>query len=258
MTAPEPQASVAEQAAKALGITQLIPTIYQDLLQPVARETGERLVVVARAVGVALAPLEALIWGYDRIRDYLSAAVAVKLANKPPDEIQSPDPIIAGPAILNMAFAAEAPHLREMYATLLSRAMHSPSAPKVHPSFAQIIQQLSSIEAQVLQQIAKAHTEDILFYENLAGDGSNVVGDYISTQWRAFCGQCGVGDATIADVSYYNLIRLGILIERAEADSEYRSDRFDPAPLVVDTTTTRYVMLTAYGNLFLDICVRDL
>src|SRR5574341_1689781 len=153
MTEPE-QASTAEQAAKALGITQLVPTIYRDLLQPAAKETGQRLVVVARAVGIALAPLEAAVWGYERIRDYLAAAIAAKLAKKPADQIQTPDPVIAGPAIFSMVFTAEAPHLREMYATLLAHAAHTPSAPKVHPSFVQIVQQLSPAEAQILREIA--------------------------------------------------------------------------------------------------------
>ena len=129
MPPPEPT-SIAEQAAKALGITQLVPTLYQDLLQPAAREAGQRLVVVAEAVGIALSPLEAAVWGYQRIKDYLSAKVAAKLADKPPGEIISPDLVIAGPVIMSMIFAAEAPHLREMYANLVAHAMHSPSASK--------------------------------------------------------------------------------------------------------------------------------
>ena len=258
MTEPE-QASTAEQAAQALGITQLVPTIYRDLLQPAARETGQRLVVVARAVSIALAPLEAAVWGYERIRDYLAAAVAAKLATKPPEEIRSPDPIIAGPAILSMVFAAEAPHLREMYATLLAHAMHTPSAPKVHPSFVQVIQQLSPAEAQILRQIATAYqTEAVLFDESLhggLGGGANVGGPYISTQWRAFCASCGVTDNTVADVGYHNLLRLGLLIERTEADSRY-SETITGAGHV-DTKTINFVMLTAYGSQFLDVCVRD-
>jgi hypothetical protein len=254
-------ATIAEQAAKALGIKELVPTIYQDLLQPAAQEMGQHLVVVARAVGIAFAPLKAVVWGYDRISDYASAAVAVKLATKPPGEIRSPDPIIAGPAIQNMVFAAEAHHLREMYATLLAHAMHSPSAPRVHPSFVQVIQQLSSVEAQLLQKIAESHHgEDVLFQESLQAGGENVGGDYISTQWQAFCAKCDVSDHAIVTALYHNLIRLGIFMERTEADSEYIAEgigRYTMWDAHVDTTTIRFVMLTEYGSLFLDACVRD-
>ena len=62
---PNSTLKVAELAAKELGITQLVPAIYQDLLQPAAREVGQQFVVVAKAVGVALAPLHVTVWGFD-------------------------------------------------------------------------------------------------------------------------------------------------------------------------------------------------
>jgi hypothetical protein len=258
MIEPE-DAATAEEAAQALGITQLVPAIYRDLLQPAARETGQRLVVVARAVGIALAPLEVAVWGYERIREYLAAAVAAKLAAKAPEEIRSPDLTIAGPAVLNMAFTAEAPHLREMYATLLAHATHTPSAPKVHPSFVQIIQQLSPAEAEILRHIATIHhTDAVLFQETLhggAGGGANVGGPYISTQWQEFCASCGVTDESAPDVLYHNLIRLGLLAERTEADSRQSKSIFGEEH--VTTITVNFLMLTAYGSRFLDVCVRD-
>lgn len=259
MTEPEQGAS-AEQAAHVLGITKLVPAIYQDLLQPAAREMGQRLVVVARAVSIALAPLEAAVWGYERIRDYLAAAVTAKLASTRPEDIRTADPLIAGPAMLNMLFTAEAPHLREMYATLLAHAMHVPSASRVHPSFVQIVQQLSPSEAAILRRIASDHaSEAVLFEETLLGGwdrGGNVGGPYISTQWRTFCASCGISADTAADVLYHNLIRLGLLIERTEADAHFRESIAGSGH--VDTRTINYVMLTAYGNRFLDVCVRDL
>ena len=68
---PTKEANIAEQAVKALGITQLAPALYQDLLQPAARETGRNLLVVAKAVSLALAPLKGIVYGYERIRDDL-------------------------------------------------------------------------------------------------------------------------------------------------------------------------------------------
>jgi hypothetical protein len=160
-----------------------------------------------------------------------------------------------------MIFAMEADHLREMYATLLACAMHSPSAPKAHPSFAQIIQQLSTVESQLLQEIAETHDEEaVLFQESLQLGGANIEGDSISRQWRGLCAKYNVSDDTIADAMYYNLIRLGILIERTESDSEYfPAGTYGGTISVghVNTTTTNYVMLTTFGSLFLDICVRN-
>jgi hypothetical protein len=254
----EEQARIAEEAAKALGITQLMPTIYKDLLQPAAKETGQHLVVVAQAVGIALAPFETAVWGYQRIKDYLSAKVAAKLADTPPAEIISPDPVIAGPVMMSMVFAVEAPHLREMYANLVARAMHSPSASKAHPSFVQVIQQLSSAEARILQEIAKKFVPAETIFKELLDEGGlwEKGSKYISSQWQDFCLNFGVTEKSLADAYYYNLIRLGILIERKETEATL-CDR-DDMRSVVATTTTNSVMLTDYGDLFLDVCVRDI
>jgi hypothetical protein len=48
---------LAEQTAKALGLSQLAPALYQNLLQPTARETGKNILLVAKAVSLGLSPL---------------------------------------------------------------------------------------------------------------------------------------------------------------------------------------------------------
>lgn len=263
---PNSTLKVAEQAAKELGITQLVPAIYQDLLQPAAREVGQQFVVVAKAVGVALTPLHATVWGFDQVKDYLSAQVARKLANKPAAEIKSPDLVVAGPAMLNMRFAADAPHLREMYANLLATAMHAPSAEKAHPSFVQIIQQLSSPEAQILKVIARDYKSgSVLFREDLASLESPLRDDFmhkwrpfgsstISSEWQDLCAKCGITTPALVHTFYRNLVRLAVLVERIEALAE-------EAPIIgiaQKRKLSSYVELTEYGDLFLDVCVRDL
>jgi hypothetical protein len=269
---PNSTLKVAEQAAKELGITQLVPAIYQDLLQPAAREAGQQFVVVARAVGIALAPLHASVWGFDQIKDYLSAQVARSLANKPAAEIKSPDLVVAGPAMLNMRFAADAPHLREMYANLLATAMHGPSAEKAHPSFVQIIQQLSSAEAQILKGIARDYKSgSVLFREHLANlertsekdPGYGIFGwggfgsSNISHEWQALCAKCGIARPALANAFYRNLVRLGILAERIEEFGEESPFSFLGSKAVSQRKLSSYVELTEYGDLFLDVCVRD-
>jgi hypothetical protein len=59
-----------EEAAKALGMSEVISELYRDMLQSAARVMGSNLILVAHAVRVALAPVEGVVWGYDRIREY--------------------------------------------------------------------------------------------------------------------------------------------------------------------------------------------
>ncbi|MDL2122548.1 MAG: hypothetical protein LWX51_05580 [Deltaproteobacteria bacterium] len=59
-------------AAKALGLGELVPEVYRDMLQPAARQIGDGLATIANAVRISLAPLEAGIWGYGQIKEWLS------------------------------------------------------------------------------------------------------------------------------------------------------------------------------------------
>jgi hypothetical protein len=77
-------------AARALGLSELVPEIYRDMLQPAARKVGDGLVTVAKAVMISLAPLEAGIWGYEQIKDWLSIRVTRILVDRNTTEIQNP------------------------------------------------------------------------------------------------------------------------------------------------------------------------
>ena len=50
--------------------------IYQDAVQPAAKEAGKSLHLVVRAVNAALTPVEGLVWGVERIRDFVRERVA--------------------------------------------------------------------------------------------------------------------------------------------------------------------------------------
>jgi hypothetical protein len=256
----------ADEAAKALGMNEAIPELYRDMLQPAAKVMGQNLVLVARAVRVALAPVEGVVWGYDRIREYLGFAITAKLAAKPPSEIQSPDPTIAGPAIMNMVFAAEAPHLREMYATLLTHASYTPTASSVHPSFVQIIQAISPTEAKILRGIADLSgetslMEEILFEERIdsvMGSRGTKSNRYISDQWLEFCVGCGVSNEDLAEVALRNFIRLGLLYEHTQAElKKSRPTLFDELGNE-EVVNLNSIILSAYGSAFLNSCVRDI
>jgi hypothetical protein len=254
-----------EEAAKALGMSEVISELYRDMLQSAARVMGSNLILVAHAVRVALAPVEGVVWGYDRIREYLAIAITAKLAAKSPDEIRSPDPTIAGPAIMNLVFAAEAPHLREMYATLLTHASYIPTASSVHPSFVQIIQAISPFEAQFPRKITERVSgqelmEEILFQErigNKIGSDGTKNNRYIFDQWLEFCVGCGVANEYSAEVALRNFIRLGLLSEHTQAELEKsRPTLFDDLGNE-EIINTNYILLSAYGSVFLDTCVRD-
>lgn len=135
------------------GIAEAVP-IYQDALQPAAKEVGTALQTIARTIHVVLAPVSALVWGYDQIKDFVNNRLAEKLQNTPSENITEPKPNIAGPALEALRYTGHEPSLRELYANLLATAMDSSTINDAHPCFVEIIRQLTPDEAKLLQYFA--------------------------------------------------------------------------------------------------------
>lgn len=132
------------------GLVQAIP-VYQDTLQPAAKEVGKSLQVVAKTVNIALAPVKALVWGYEKIEEFITTKVSEKLQNIPEENINTPPIEIAGPAIEALRYSGHDINIRELYANLLANSMDKNTVHKVHPGFVEILKNLNSDEALLLQ-----------------------------------------------------------------------------------------------------------
>ena len=75
------------ETVRALSIGSLLPAVYNDLLSPAAKELGEGLTVIAKAVRMALVPIETAVWGYEQIREWLSVRVTSILAARRAQDI---------------------------------------------------------------------------------------------------------------------------------------------------------------------------
>lgn len=141
--------SAAEIAKAVKGIVESVP-IYQDAIQPVAKQVGTTLETVGKAVNTALFPINALIWGADQIKDFVQTKVAEKLKDVPPENIIPPKPNVGGPAIEALRFTGHEEALSDLYANLLATAMNRETASGAHPAFVEIIKQLTPDEAKLL------------------------------------------------------------------------------------------------------------
>lgn len=131
------------------GVAKAVP-VYQDVIQPAAQEVGKALQTVAKTVHVALAPVSALVWGYDQIKDFVSSKVAERLKNVPPENIVTPKPNIAGPALESLRYTGHEDSLSDLYANLLAASMDKATATGAHPAFVEIIRQLTPDEAKLV------------------------------------------------------------------------------------------------------------
>lgn len=136
------------------GLVEAVP-VYEDVLQPAAKEVGAGLQTVAKTIHIALAPVSALVWGYDKLKDYLEERLAEKLKKVPAEKIITPNPTVAVPAVESMRYTAHDPTLRELYASLLASAMNADTADKAHPAFVEMIRQMTPDEAKILKFIVQ-------------------------------------------------------------------------------------------------------
>lgn len=82
-------------------------------------------------------------------------SIAQNIVSIPEENIVEPPLSIVGPALEASKYYIEEETLREMFAKIIGLSMNSEYTGKLHPSFVEIIKQLSLHDAQVLQKIKK-------------------------------------------------------------------------------------------------------
>ncbi len=144
-----------------------IKDIYNDTVHPALSEVGKALQGVTR---VALTPITAMVWGYDKIATYLDYAIPKYFEDRKikKENIITPDVSIAVPVIEAMRYTAHKQELRDMYKNLLGAAMNSETADEVHPAFVEVIKQLSSKEARFLNYL-QGYRKAMIDFESSVG-----------------------------------------------------------------------------------------
>jgi Abortive infection alpha len=258
---------VAETVTAFEGLVKAIP-IYQDLLQPSMQELGKSLQLVAKSIKVALAPLAALVWGYDRIQNFLEAALQEKLAGVSIGKIISPKPEVAGPAIEALRFTGHNDTLRDLYANLLATAMDADTAANAHPAFVDIIKNISPDEGRIIKLFSEKHSvplidvhrlhleklnafETILVnYSHLETDAScehsQLVPSYIDNLCRLRLVEI-VDDAHIAEPNTYELLENDSQMEAIKATSPNVSQHI--------RFKRKILQRTVFGQQFINACI---
>ncbi|WP_141432656.1 DUF4393 domain-containing protein [Bacillus sp. 03113] len=138
-------------AAAAIEATKdIVPDVYKDGLQPTVKEIGKNLHTVSKLITVALTPISAMVWSYEKIKEQFLPSLEEKLRNVPEENIITPDPSIAVPIIEALRYTGHNDELREMFSNLLANSIDKETAPTTHPSFVEIIKQINSDEAKII------------------------------------------------------------------------------------------------------------
>ena len=189
------------------GIVESVP-ICQDAVQPAAKEVGKALETVTKAINVALAPISAMVWGYDEIKGFVESRVAEKLKNVPQEQIQTPSPLVAGPLLEALRYAGHEKTLRELYANLLANSIDSETVQNAHPSFIEILKNISPDEAKIMKLYATENMQPLIDIKaNIQPTGFRILSRNFS-----FIGQKANCEHVELTPNYLNnLCRLGLL-----------------------------------------------
>ena len=130
----------------------LLPKFIDDAAGPPAQSVGNTLSNLWElGVGnhVALWIKKQEVRQQQNLQDYVKK-VEEKTQEIPEEFIQEPSLHIVGPAIEASKYYIESEELREMFANLIASSIDNRKNDKIHPSFVEIIKQLSVLDAQIL------------------------------------------------------------------------------------------------------------
>jgi hypothetical protein len=156
---------------------------YQDLIQPSAKELGNGALLditktVNKSVNIALSPITSLIWGYDQIKDFITEKLSEKLKKTPLSDIITPKPNIVCPAIEALRYSYKNDFLKELYADLIASSMDAATTELAHPSFVEIIKQMTSDEAKLMKYFSSDRAYPLINVREVsrtAGAGGKIV-----------------------------------------------------------------------------------
>lgn len=258
-----------DKLAGAIGDTlKTAPTLYEDALQPTVQEIGKFATRIPRAINAAFSGLDKWILNKEYAIDETKKLLAHKLENIDPDKIVTPETYVAVPAIQAISYSMDSKELRNLFANLLAKAMNSDTKDYVHPSFVEIIKQMSPIDANIFEQIMKTSNRPLITinieYEN---DGYDSFCEYCSWIKDYSLNQCRT--------SFNNLTRLGLIeipaLEAYTKDDEYLCVKQNPLFIEEEkeclsklqngeqiSYEEHYIKTNELSNLFYRTCVKNL
>lgn len=253
------------------GLAKAVP-VYQDILQPAAQEIGKALQTVAKTVHIALAPVSALVWGYDEIKEFVSTKVSDRLKNIPPENIVTPKPNVAGPALEALRYTGHEESLSDLYANLLAASMDKNTANGVHPAFVEIIKQLTPDEAKLVGLFVHDMPFPLLDvrweYKTRTADKSG--GGYLLVNFSHLGNLAGCELPQLMPTYIDNLCRLGLtevpsmyqytgkgVYDELEKSTEvqFNKARIETNPELTCVIVRKGLRITELGKQFTQVCV---
>lgn len=257
-----------DKLAGAIGDTlKTAPTLYEDALQPTVQEVGKFAARIPRAINAAFSGLDKWILNKEYAIDETKKLLAQKLENVDPEKIVEPEAYVAVPALQAISYSMDSEELRNLYANLLAKAMNSDTKDFVHPSFVDMIKQMSPTDALIFSKIIVNPIRPLIsIMINEPKGGKNIFLENCSWITEISLGRCRT--------AFDNLSRLG-LIQIPFGDSytdknNYTSIKKNPLFIHAETECKKnllngesisydekYIKINELSKLFYNVCVKN-
>lgn len=257
-----------DKLAGAIGDTlKTAPTLYEDALQPTTQESGEVLALIPRTIKAALLPLRQWIAEREYKLAETEKLLAKKLEHVGEEKIVTPEAYVAVPAIQAISYSMDSEELRNLYANLLAKAMNSDTKDSVHPSFVDMIKQMSPTDAIIFSKIIANPIRPLI----------SIMIDKPNGGQSIFVENCSwITDTSLARcrTAFDNLSRLGLIqipYDQSYTDkNNYTSIKNNPLFIHAETEcknnlldgetisyNEKYIKINELSKLFYNVCVKN-
>lgn len=186
----------------------------------------------------------------------------------PLEKLIEPKLQVVAPALENAKYCMEEKELKQLFKNLIVASMNIDYENIIHPSFGEIIKQMSPIDAENLKVISRHRQLPICDYRVVFTSGG-----FVSLYTTVFLSNLNIQDLEIQANSLHSLCRLGLLNistdKHINNDEEYT--QFSQTPiyleLIAEIKTLNdtkkieihkgLVELTPFGNNFVKVCLDE-
>jgi hypothetical protein len=188
-----------------------------DIVNPTAKTVGQRLNDI---VDLIFTPVEIAKIYKDHKIEAFRCSLDDKINEIPEGKRVTPPLNVVGPALEAAKYHIEQKELREMFANLIVRSMNSDTHNIAHPSFVEIVKQLSPLDAKVIAKCKGFAMFNTIDYY-VSGKGGVKVTPINNVSLEL----CETNDLLISSGTITNLLRLGLL-EKSTTYLQYPNEKY--------------------------------
>ncbi len=238
--------------------------IYNDALKPTMQETGKTLSLIPRVIKNAFAKVEMWCDKREFVVQKFKIELQKKLEKIEEENIVDADPSIFIPSVQAISYTWDKEEIKQLYLNLMASDMDKTAKDKVHPSFVEIIKQMSCTDVKIFTKLYKIDYYPVcsLFIKADEQYGANFVLEYLlPDSFYDFLSEKQVVES-LNNLERLNLIKIDMNIKFIDKGNyeniknckiiQKYKEKFGEKLIIKKGV----IKTTEYGKSFLDVCCK--